>query len=159
MPFDALTQIAAIFGVPVGLITLLSGLFEYRKQGKNKRAEFFIIMRQRLKDNPAFQNIRTLLDNGDKELEDVPITDRMNFLGYFEEVAIMLNSKMIRKDIAHYMFGYYAIRCSESKYFWEGIADRSQYWVLFNKFAQTMKQVEDEMLEDKTRKRIINLKF
>ena len=156
---EVLSQIATIIVAPIAAITLIFALFEYRKQGKDKKAEFFIIMRQRLKENPAFENIRTLLDSGDKALEGVPLTDRMNYLSYFEEVAILLNTKMISDDIAHYMFGYYAIRCSESKHFWKGINKESHYWSLFNKFAGNMKKVEERRLKDKTNRRIKNLKF
>ena len=156
---EVLAQIATIIVAPIAVLTLILGFFEYRRQGKDKKVEFFVTIRQRQKDNQAFQNIRTLLDNGDKALEDVPITDRMNFLGYFEELAIMVNSKIISIDIAHYMLGYYAIRCFESDCFWKGINKDSHYWYLFKKFADEMKQVEKKKLEDKTNKKITDLKF
>jgi len=42
----------------------------------------------------------------------------------------------------HYMFGYYAIRCWESKNFWIDVNKNSIYWSLFIEFTITMKKVE-----------------
>jgi hypothetical protein len=54
----------------------------------------------------------------------------------------MYNSKILKTGIAHYMFGYYAIRCVDSKNFWSGINKESGYWALFISFASEMKKME-----------------
>jgi hypothetical protein len=42
------------------------------------------------------------------------------------------------------MFGYYAIRCWESKYFWLYTNRDSIYWRLFKEFVMTMKNIENK---------------
>ena len=54
----------------------------------------------------------------------------------------MLNSKLINSDVAHYMFGYYAVRCINSNHFWQGMEKESPYWALFQHFAKCMKEFE-----------------
>ena len=65
-----------------------------------------------------------------------------SFLRYFEEIALMVNSGLLRKDVAHYMFGYYAIRCWESDYFWTHLNRQGPYWALFREFAGEMARME-----------------
>lgn len=54
----------------------------------------------------------------------------------------MMNSGLVRKDVAHYMFGYYAIRCWESEHFWSEVNRKSIYWALFRDFVEKMKAIE-----------------
>jgi len=74
---------------------------------------------------------------------DIPLIDRYYFLGYYEEIAIAMNSKLIKNDVAHYMVGYFAIRCWESENFWKGINRKSYYWSVFKKFVDTMQKLEN----------------
>jgi hypothetical protein len=99
-------------------------------------------MRYRLKDSAVFQEICALLEADDQKLDEVPFKDKRDLLGFFEEVALMMNSGLIRKNVAHYMFGYYAIRCWESEHFWSNVNRESIYWALFRDFATTMKTME-----------------
>jgi hypothetical protein len=46
-----------------------------------------------------------------------------------------LNLGIIRREVAHYMFGYYAIRCWDSDASWHGVNRNSPYWSLFKNFA------------------------
>jgi hypothetical protein len=99
-------------------------------------------MRKKLKENDIFKNICALIEIDDKEIVNISFADKRDFLGFFEEIAIMTNSKIIRKEVAHYMFAYYAIRCWESKYFWIDVNKNSIYWRLFKEFVMTMKKIE-----------------
>jgi hypothetical protein len=53
-----------------------------------------------------------------------------------------MNSGLLRKEVAHYFFGWYAIKCWESKYFWENLVKEDPYWNLFRDFVLQMKEVE-----------------
>ena len=109
---------------------------------------------RRLKEEPSFAQLCDLLEGDDSKLEDVPFRDKREFLGLFEEVALMLNSGIIRPGVAHYMFAYYAIRCAESQHFWKKNANRnSKYWALFNDFVARMKQVEDTFVFSRSKLR------
>ena len=84
----------------------------------------------------------------DLKLQSVPYKDKRDYLGFFEEIALMVNSGIIRIELAHYMFGYYAIRCWESDCFWGDVNRDSQYWVLFKEFVRKMKEIENTFTYD-----------
>jgi len=145
MPAPALTtweDIAAIVGAAIALAALAKGVWEYGQQGAQKRAEHFLVMRQRFKANVSFKTMCDLLETDDPVLADVPFKEKRDLLGFFEEVALMLNSSLIRTEVAHYMFGYYAIRCWRSENFWKGVNRDSPYWSLFRDFAVRMERRE-----------------
>jgi hypothetical protein len=142
MSLEVFKDIATILGVVIGLFVFIKGILEYKQQGSQKRAEQFLQMRKRLKENDTFKHIAELLEKDDTELTNVPFKDKRDFLGLFEEVAIMMNSKLIKKEVAHYMFGYYAIKCWDSKNFWNTANRDSIYWKLFKNFVIEMKDVE-----------------
>lgn len=126
----------------VGLVTLIFGLFQYRKSLLQKRSEQFLIMRSRYVDNTEFQELFSMLEIDDVNLIDIPYKRKLKILGFYEELALMVNSKLIKKEVAFYMFAYHAIRIWGSKYFWTGrdfeIDKSSIYWSLFKKFALDM---------------------
>jgi hypothetical protein len=134
--------------VLVALLTFIFGLFEYKRQGSQKRANFFILMRERMYKNKVFIKICDLLDKEDASFDGIDYWNKRDFLGFFEELALMVNSNIIKKDVAHYMFGYYVIRCWQNDKFWTGtgIDRQSFYWGLFKKFAMDMKEIEDNKL-------------
>lgn len=141
-------DVATIAGVVIALVTLAKGVYEYVRQGAQKRAEQFIEMRRRLKENDTFRELAALIEMNDPKLQGVPYKDKRDYLGFFEEIALMVNSGIIRIELAHYMFGYYAIRCWESDCFWGDVNRDSQYWVLFKEFVRKMKEIEDSFAYD-----------
>jgi hypothetical protein len=141
-------DIATIAGVVIALFALAKGVYEYVRQGAQRRAEQFIEMRKRLKENDTFRELAALLETNNPKLESVPYKDKRDYLGFFEEIALMVNSGLIRVELAHYMFGYYAIRCWESDQFWSDVNRDSQYWVLFKEFVRKMKEIEDSFTYD-----------
>ena len=142
MDLTKLKDIATIIGVAVGLFALVKGIFEYKRQGAQKRAEHFLQMRKRLKENETFKKIAGLLETDDNKLISIPFKEKRDYLGLFEEVAIMMNSNLIKKEVAHYMFGYYAIKCWDSDNFWNGVNRDSIYWKVFENFVYKMKYIE-----------------
>ena len=135
-------NVSEIAGAVIALGALIQGLIEYTHQGAQKRAEHFLNMRQRLKESEVFEELCSLLETDDPRLSEIPFKDKRSLLGLFEEVALMMNSGLIRKDVAHYMFGYYAIRCWESRNFWSDVNRDSIYWSLFKDFVKKMRAIE-----------------
>ena len=135
-------DIATIIGAVVAGATLIKVFLEYSFQGKQKRAEHFFNLRKKLKDNLTYKNICSLVDVDSIELDGVPYDDKRDFLGLFEEIAIMAKSGLIRQEIAFYMFGYYAIKCWESEHFWSSVNRESKYWKVFKEFALEAKRNE-----------------
>ena len=136
-------DIATIAGVIVALGALIKGVYEYVKQGSQKRAEQFIELRKRLKANESFSKILRFLETDSKELKNISLEEKYEYIGFFEEIALMVNSGLISPEIAHYMFSYYATRCWQSDLFWNDINRDSLYWIVFRKFVEQMKSMED----------------
>lgn len=155
LPAISTTDVATVAATFVTLISLSIGLVEYRRRGVMQRAQQFMMMRRRLKENPTFKRICAFLETDDSKLEEIPFADKRDFLGLFEEVALMMRSKLIRKEVAHYMFGYYAIRCWESNHFWITVNRNSPYWEVFKDFVKEMKHIEESSNRFETR----NLRF
>ena len=139
---DFAKDIATIVASLVALVTLFFGVKEYSRQGATKRAEHFLAMRRRLKENENFKRIARLLETNAIGLRKIPFEDKRDYLGLFEEVALSMNSGLIHKQVAHYMFGYYAIQCWKSENFWDNINRESIYWRVFRDFVEQMKEVE-----------------
>ncbi len=140
--YVAAKDFAIIVGGLVTIFAFVNGLLEYRRQGAQKRVEHFTMLRRRLKENPAFKEICDLLFSEDPRLAELNAQDKRDFVGLLEEVALQVNSGLIRPELAHYMFGYYTVKCAESKYFWLNITRDEIYWDLFHDFASEMKQME-----------------
>jgi hypothetical protein len=136
------TIIAGV-GAAVAIGALLRAVFEYRAQGRQRRAEHFLKMMERFNGEDRFRTLCDLLDHGDEAaIGRLPWSDRRDFLGFAEEVAILMNSKLIPERIAYYMFGYYPLRASESPAFMGTVNPDSPYWVLFFDFVNRMASLE-----------------
>lgn len=142
---DGLAQIIQLLAAAVtitGIGTAIKGLLEYSNENKRKRAQQFIEMRHRFKENQTIMKICDLLENDDVKLKDISSRDKIYFLGFYEEVALLMNSKLIKKEIVHYMFGYYAIKCEDSINFWAtGVDKTHEYWTTFRRFVEDMKDM------------------
>lgn len=137
--FIHLKDIAIILGGFIAVFTFVNGLLEYKRQGAQRRFEHFITLRRRLKENEAFKEICAFLTDNNPLLAEYDSQSKRDFLGLMEEVAMLANSRLIRKEVAHYMFGSYAIMCEDSSYFWQNVDRSDMYWTLFHDFAKNMK--------------------
>jgi hypothetical protein len=104
-------------------------------------------MREKFMANEHFQEIFGLLENDDPKLANLSYEKKLNFLGFYEDIALMVNSDLLKKPVAHYMFSYYAIKCWESNNFWRYIERNSLYWSLFQDFVSQMKQMEKSLID------------
>jgi len=152
---ECIKDVATVVGVVVASITLIMGIVEFVRQGTQKRAEHFIEMKKRFKENERFREISALLENDDPKLASEPYKNKRDYLGFFEEIALMVNSGLIKVEVAYYMFGYYAIKCWKSDNFWkiknksgksQYINRESQYWILFKNFAEKMVEKQDSFV-------------
>ncbi len=131
-------DISIVIAGVVAFVTFAFGLGEYIKRGRQERAVHFVEMRRRFLETTAFRDLLEMLHNQDPRLRTSPIQDKRNFIGFFEEVALMVNSGLLRKDVAHYMYGHYVILANDSDDFWNQLDRPSVYWTLFRKFATDM---------------------
>jgi hypothetical protein len=138
--------VAALAAAVIALATLVKSGFEYVRQGTQKRAEYIFGIRNRFLANQTFRELCDLLETDDLGLKQVPFKDKRDFLNFFDDVALMLNSGLMKPDVCHYMFGYYAIRCRQSVNFWYGLNKEGFYWKGFFVFADGMLERERRAL-------------
>jgi hypothetical protein len=132
----------AITTTLVALATLWKTLTEYIRQGTERRADRFLAMRTRLRTNPDFLNICELLETDDPSLRDVPLIQKDNFIGFFEELALLWNSKIFSDEVVYYMFGYFALACWRSENFWSDLNRDQVLWSHFRDFVERLGQVQ-----------------
>jgi hypothetical protein len=140
---EHLKDIAVMVGALVAIATFVKAIAEFTRQGAQKRAELFKELRHYFRDNEQFLIIMEMLASNNSQLANLPYKDKADFIGFYEEIAILMNSRLIEKHIAHYMFSYYAIRCWENEYFWAGLNRNAAYWELFKHFVKDMKNLEN----------------
>jgi hypothetical protein len=130
----ALSAVIAALALAIATGTFVKGVIEYRNQNALRRFEKFLELETLFKGDDIYR-ICMLLEHDSEDLRKIDVKERQKFLGFYELVAIMHNSKILKSEIAHYMFGYYAIRCLDSVNFWTEINKQSGYWALFVAFA------------------------
>jgi hypothetical protein len=143
-PLEFWKDVAIIIAGVVALTTFFFGMLEFIRQGHQSRASRFVEMRRRFLENALFRDILNLMATDDPRLREIPIQDRRNFGGFLEEVALMVNSKLISAEVAHYMFGDYVMLTANSKNFWHGLDRDGVYWTVFREFAAEMDQLKDQ---------------
>lgn len=135
-------DLAIIGGTVFALTTFVTGVLEFARQTHHRRVEQFIEMRRRFLETPQFQEILRLISTDDPALRSLPVQDRRNFGGFLEEVALLVNSRLINREVAHYMFGHYVLLTEKSENFWSGLDRNGTYWQLFHEFAREMREFE-----------------
>lgn len=148
MTANLVTAIGTLLAAAVALGTAIFGVYEYRRQGKQKRAEHFLHLRERFKKDVRFKEIILLLEKDDPKIREIPKEHKRDYLGFFEEIALMVNSRLIQPTVAQYMFGFYAIICRDSEHFWLDFEAKHEYWRVFHSFCDKMKAQEEAFSYD-----------
>jgi hypothetical protein len=145
--WQAIGVIAATLFGTFGLIKIISELKQISEKqehenrdreraAKLSRTEFFLSQHRRLFDNEDLYDVLCLLDGDEEELTDEGMPDKKRkFLTFIEEMALLVNSGQINREVAFYMFGYYAICARNGVNFAAGMDMSLQHWSLFFDFA------------------------
>jgi hypothetical protein len=84
-----------------------------------------------------------------ERVKKIPAKERGAFANFIEHVALVTQSGFISYPLAHYEFGYYAIRCYECDEFWHDLEERdSPYWALYGYFIKRLIIERDKLKED-----------
>jgi hypothetical protein len=146
-------------GAVVAAATLIKGYREYVQQNRQKRFEYVASRKDKAAKNENFQKIVRLLQAGNdapvEEWNQITLNDRIEFLTYYEEIALMVNSKFIRREVAHYELGQHLVRGWESDAFWNITVDVGQgrlyfrkddtRWTVLKNFVNDMSSLDREM--------------
>jgi hypothetical protein len=147
-----LVTIKDISIVVAGIATLagfMAALAEYARQGHMRRAEQFVMLRRRFLETPSFQPILRLLDADAPGLAEIPLQDRRNFLGFLEEVQLMVDSRLVRPQVAHTMFGRYVLLADASENLWHGLDRNDRYWAVFRRMVVDHRRLEERLAVDR----------
>lgn len=138
-------DMAVIVGAAIALVTLIKAVVEYTKQNAQKRAEHYTLLREQFKKEGRFTTLFELLEHDAPSLAVLPFEKKQDLIGFYEDIALAVNSGLLKKEVAHYMFAYYALRCWDSEHFWKDLNRESHYWTLFRHFISVMKAVESDL--------------
>jgi AAA15 family ATPase/GTPase len=143
--------ITAIVGAIALIVTVIRAVLEYSKQNHLARFEKYAELSKDWYGDKDIQEIIVLLgDDPNGRLAKIHISKKEAFVGYYEEIALMLESGILKKQIAYYMFGYHTILCYENGNFWTKEMDlNDRYWTLFRRFAKLMKKIDGDVLAGK----------
>ncbi len=119
----------------VAFLTLWTGLLQYARGLHQARATQFVLMRRRFLEDATFRRLLDLLATGAPGIAGESVQDRRNLVGFLEEVALLVNSRLLAPDVARYMYGHYFGLIEGSAAFWEGLDRASPHWAVFREFA------------------------
>ncbi len=137
-----LIQNVSIAATAVGLVM---GFFEYRRQGRQRRAEKYFEL---VREFSRFDDLLDLLRVDSPRLKKLRHSQRERFLGFYEDLALMLHSGLIQEHLAFYSFGYWLHRAWESRHFWEDPANKEDgYWFLSRQLHERFMARQDEFQE------------
>ena len=157
---DVLTLVVATLGAAIALGTLITACLEYVRRGEMERIQLFFDLRRRLKE-PELGNLAQLIDEAAEldpavsqaaanKLAQVPFRVKRDYLGLFEEVGLAMERRLIKPEVAHYMFGYYALHCADCRAFWNDVGELNPYWDRFFRFCVQMKAEREAFERDRT---------
>jgi hypothetical protein len=164
---EAVKAILAFVTVLIAVYGVFHGLTVYREQktrendeltrrndatereGRLKRFENFQQMQSRYRQDPSIQAVfRSLYPEqyrGDTGKQPSATTkNKLDFMGFYEELAIMVNSGIMRPDAAYYTFGVDAVEFWKKEQYWHD----DPTWKLFNSFVQNAKRFQKHSLRD-----------
>jgi hypothetical protein len=148
MNLELSKDIVIIVAGTIGLFTFIMNFIENRKQGRQKRVELYMDMTKRLQDDADFRKIRQLLKTKDQQgLKEISWGVRSDYAGFFEDVALLTYSGLIRKEIACYMFSDDAIACWDSEDFWQDFKAprKDEYWGILRLFVEEMRDLHQRL--------------
>lgn len=147
-----LKDVSIVVAGAAALIGLLASASEYLLRGRVERAKQFVELRRRFLEDPSFRDILELLDSDSPLLAEVPLQSRRNFIGFLEELGLMVNSRLVKVKVAHYMFGHYIGLAAKSRHLWAGLDPESRYWTMFWHTAKKNSAMEaDSFIADQVK--------
>lgn len=145
--WQAIGIIATIIFGSVGLYKIYQELQRLKEQrdkdisdkettARLKRTEFFLSQHRRLFDDKDLYEVLCLIDADHPRLAEDNMWDKKRkLLVFFEEIALLVRSSQIDKDVAFYMFGYYSLCARYGDNFGAGINPSREHWSLFYEFS------------------------
>lgn len=135
--FESYTKIV---GVIVAVLALIKAVYEYTQERKDKRAQQFLELRNYFRNNEKFQNVIEHLYS-DKNFSSIPNSVKIEFMAFFEDLALLMSSNRINKKVVFYMFGGDAITAFRNDTFWNEDLRKDKYWGMLSDFVSQMEEI------------------
>lgn len=137
-------DIFTVIGGIIGLLVFGKGLLEFMHANAIRRYEKFHQMSVRFDGNPAIQKVCTLF-HGTQATPDAPTRQEKEvFICFLEEVYFMMKSKIMKRTLALYTFGYYAQMALNNAQFWQGLDKNEPFYSQFLRFCELAEQHRPE---------------
>ena len=135
MDLSTVKDLSIVIAGAVAFVGFMGGIVEYWRRTRELRADHFIAMRRRFLETPAYKEILDQIVTADPALATSSVQERRNFIGFLEEIGLMVDSRLIRPEVAYYMFGHYVRLADESEFLWAGLDKSGHYWLVFRSLA------------------------
>lgn len=135
--------------IPV-LLTGIWAFYKYNKKRKLENFDLFVKYREKLKTNPA--NLKIVRHVQDWQLNpelrsqinerEITINDFYDFLGFYEEISLLYQKKLIPKRFVKDMFSFYAIQIADNEYYWNLFDENyltDDDWINYRKLVLRMR--------------------
>ncbi|MBX3111855.1 MAG: hypothetical protein KF857_07585 [Fimbriimonadaceae bacterium] len=139
MDLGTVKDVSIVVAGVVAFVGFVGGIAEYWRRNREIRAEHFIAMRRRFLETPAYKEILDQIVSGDPALGQRSIQERRNFIGFLEEIGLMIDSRLIQAQVAYYMFGHYVRLADGSEHLWTDLDKGGEYWAVFRRLAAQVK--------------------
>ena len=133
-----ITVIVSSFGIFKVIVEVKKINNDREKSLLLDRTKFFLEQHRRLFDNAELFEVLKLIDGDNpSQLSGPDMYDKKRkFLAFFEEIELLVSSKLINEDVAYYMFGYYAKTARELSVFWDGLDPAEEHWTKYYSFVK-----------------------
>jgi hypothetical protein len=146
-------KLAAVLGAG---IVASKWWFEYTKKAGLERFNKYEEMRKRTDEGVLSEALDKLDESGTLGTSSIVFTDAEvdSVMEFYEEIALMFNSRLISPAVAYYMFGYYIIKSSTSPEFtakYQGLREKYkdiEFWRVFEEFRRRMVQYHHRIQKD-----------
>jgi hypothetical protein len=128
--------VIALTGLMIAIASFVKAVIEYVRQTTIKKFEKFQEMSRRFDETEDIQHIILLLRSGSEELRELEVSRKEVFICFFEEIAYMVSSKIMRESVAFYSFGFYAYLCVDNDRFWSNISRDEPFYRVFVDFCR-----------------------
>src|SRR5512135_3314930 len=100
MSLDDFKNWVTIIGTFFAVLVALKGILEYSHQNAMRRLELFQAMRRRYDESQAMKRVRDALEAEEESaLASVSKADKAEFAAFYEDLALMVDSGMMRPVI------------------------------------------------------------
>ena len=140
VPLGIAAAVTGGLSLVVGLVTFAKAVVEFRLQNSLKRFEKYQEMNKVYSADPTLTTLRDALRIGGQVLAEFDAIEKYKFMAFYEDIAMMCQSGLMRMEVASYLFGFDARAASNSAEFIANLGNvrTDSNWLLFWSFCDRL---------------------